>query len=535
MAKVSIIVPVYNVEKYLARCLDSICTQTERNLEIVCVNDGSTDSSASILADYAAKDARIQVLTQPNGGLSAARNAGLDVATGEWVMFVDSDDWIPPYAVEGFLKVAAESGARVVVSAGPAADELEAARPANFAWTLERPALAKLVGRRKSQSSAWNKFYRRDVIGARRFIEGIYFEDWPFVTELFGDLDAFALVRAPMYVYCKNGVSIVRSPFNEKKADSYLAGIRHVAAQFRGHPMRAYAMRRCATAVKMLVGKVVKSGDRALRAKVFAAVGEQIRNGEIDRSDLDVKTCFRLGLWPQGLGGAWLTALGYWLAAGLLCLLVDPALRSDTLTRYAPMADAFARGDWFYAFHPRFGVLFQVVSGTLAFLLGIDGARATPIAAFLFLSLAAVAVWSFVRRLWDGRTAWYAFLFVLVSEITFRYSLNGLRESVKCLGFALVALGVVSQRSRWFGLGLFVLITGFSYCFAIASVFVFAWCVYYLLRREWRKLPLAIGGWLVGTGAVTFMIHAYTGYWLPMPHFFWMSMPHFVKHLGGLP
>ena len=524
--KVSIIVPVYNVEKYLARCLDSIMAQTEHDIEIICVNDGSTDSSASILDAYAAKDSRIRIRTQPNGGLSAARNAGLDIATGDWVMFVDSDDWIPNYAVEGFLKVAAESGALVVVSADFAVDDLATARPANFAWTRQSPALEKLVGRRKIQSSAWNKFYRRDVIGERRFIEGIYFEDWPFVTELFGDLDLFALVRAPMYVYCKNGASIIRSPFNEKKADSYLTGIRHVAKYFRDHPMRTHAMRRIATAVKMLVGKVAKSGDRALRAKVFGAVGEQIKNGGIDRSDLDLKTCFRLGLWPQNLGGVWLTALGYWLVVGLLCILVDPALRSDTMTRYAPMADAFARGDWFYAFHPRFGVLFQTVSGSLAFLLGIDGARATPIAAFLFLSLAAVSVWCLVRRLWDGRSAWYAFLFVLLSEVMFRYSVNGLRESVKCLGFALIALGVVSQRSRWFGLGLFVLITGFSYCFATASVFAFAWCVYYLMRGAWRKLPLAVGGWLVGTAAVTVMVHAYTGHWLPTPHF--------IKYLGGL-
>lgn len=269
---VSVIVPVYNVEKYLSRCLDSVMGQTYGQLEIICVNDGSTDASASILADYAAKDARIRVISQSNGGLSAARNAGLDVATGEWVMFVDSDDWIPPYAVEGFLKVAVESGARVVVSAGPAVDELKAARPANFAWTLERPALAKLVGRRKIQSSAWNKFYRRDVIGTRRFIEGIYFEDWPFVTELFGDLDAFALVRAPMCVYCKNGASITRSPFNEKKVESYLAGARHVTAYFAKHPWQAVAEKRCALALAMVIARVYKRGSREMGKKLVVAL-----------------------------------------------------------------------------------------------------------------------------------------------------------------------------------------------------------------------------------------------------------------------
>ncbi len=90
----SVIVPVYNTAPWLRKCLDSICAQTYRNLEILCVNDGSTDNSAEILAEYAAKDARIRVFTQANAGLSAARNTALEHATGEWVTGVDSDDYL---------------------------------------------------------------------------------------------------------------------------------------------------------------------------------------------------------------------------------------------------------------------------------------------------------------------------------------------------------------------------------------------------------------------------------------------------------
>ena len=100
MPKVSVIVPVYNVEKYLGECLDSVLRQTLKDIEIVCVDDGSTDSSAKILADYAAKDSRIKVVTQANAGLSAARNAGMDAASGEYVCFIDSDDWIVDDAME---------------------------------------------------------------------------------------------------------------------------------------------------------------------------------------------------------------------------------------------------------------------------------------------------------------------------------------------------------------------------------------------------------------------------------------------------
>lgn len=227
----------------------------------------------------------------------------------------------------------------------------------------------------------------------------------------------------------------------------------------------------------------------------------------------------------SGARRVWLAALGYWLAVSGLCCIVNPALRDDVMTRYAPMADAFARGDWFEAFHPRFGVLFQSVSGSLSFLTGVDGARSAPMAAFLFLALAAVVVWYFARRMWEERTAWYAFWLVLFSGIMFRHSLNGFRESIKCFGFALVALGIVERRSQWFGLGLFVLITGFSYCFAVASVFALAWCGYFLMKREWRQLPLVVGGWLAGTVTVSIMVHAYTGHWLPAPHF--------IKQLGG--
>ena len=100
MPKVSVIVPVYNVEKYLGECLDSVLRQTLSDIEIICVNDGSTDGSASILAEYAARDPRIKIITQPNGGLSAARNAGMDVASGEYIYFPDSDDYIADATLE---------------------------------------------------------------------------------------------------------------------------------------------------------------------------------------------------------------------------------------------------------------------------------------------------------------------------------------------------------------------------------------------------------------------------------------------------
>lgn len=111
--KVSVIIPVYNVEPFLARCLDSVVGQTLREIEIVCVDDGSPDRSIDILRRYAAGDNRIRVISQENRGLGGARNRGFDAATGEYILFVDSDDWIDPAYCERLYEAARATGADV--------------------------------------------------------------------------------------------------------------------------------------------------------------------------------------------------------------------------------------------------------------------------------------------------------------------------------------------------------------------------------------------------------------------------------------
>lgn len=115
MAKVSVLVPVYNVEKYLAQCLDSIINQTLKDIEIICVNDGSTDSSLKILEKYTQKDPRIKIINKENGGLPSARNAGLDAATGEYVSFIDSDDYIQPQMMAVLYRNARRTKAEIVI------------------------------------------------------------------------------------------------------------------------------------------------------------------------------------------------------------------------------------------------------------------------------------------------------------------------------------------------------------------------------------------------------------------------------------
>lgn len=114
MNKISIIVPIYNAEKCLKRCIDSILNQTYKNLEIILVNDGSTDSSAQIIEDYARKDQRIKIINKSNGGQSSARNEGIEYATGKYIAFVDSDDWIVEDIYEHCLSIGMENDSDVV-------------------------------------------------------------------------------------------------------------------------------------------------------------------------------------------------------------------------------------------------------------------------------------------------------------------------------------------------------------------------------------------------------------------------------------
>ena len=286
MPKISVIMPVYRTEATVAAAIESVLAQTEPDFELVCVDDGSPDRAGEILASYAAKDPRIRVFTQENRGLSGARNTGLDHAAGEYVTFLDSDDALPRHALATFLAAAEKTGASVVVSEAPVdvATEDEQARaaaaaaPRDARVRVSRTPLKTVVAGRRMRSSAWNKFYRRAVIGDRRFIEGIYFEDWPFVTELFGDLDRVAIVSAPCYVYSKIGASIVRSAFTAKKVASYAEGIRHVTAWFEGHPQRKWAMKRVAMARRMMAKRAKRAGLPLPGDMKSPSVGKRLEN-----------------------------------------------------------------------------------------------------------------------------------------------------------------------------------------------------------------------------------------------------------------
>jgi glycosyltransferase involved in cell wall biosynthesis len=167
----SIITPVFNTEAYLRECIDSCLSQTMPELEMICINDGSTDSSLAILQEYAAKDSRVRVLSQENCGYAKSANRGIHEAQGEWVMFVDSDDVLEPDACEVLLNAARESGANMVVGdscrfIGNGADRISllkrAFRPKEPGWQMERRLLPGAVWLYHGALTMWAAIYKRD-------------------------------------------------------------------------------------------------------------------------------------------------------------------------------------------------------------------------------------------------------------------------------------------------------------------------------------------------------------------------------------
>lgn len=187
---ISVIVPVYNVEKYLPKCIDSIIDQTYGKLDIILVNDGSSDGSSQICDEYAKKDRRIRVIHKNNGGLSSARNAGLDVANGQFIAFLDSDDWIEPEMYEVLLNLSITYNADISSCASRNVYLGDTSIPQNN--EKEKPQvyegddiIKELLSQDNIRFEVWNKLWSRKIIGGLRFKVGQVSEDVFWDRKLF--------------------------------------------------------------------------------------------------------------------------------------------------------------------------------------------------------------------------------------------------------------------------------------------------------------------------------------------------------------
>ena len=218
---VSVIVPVYKVEAYLGRCVDSILAQTHRDLEVILVDDGSPDRCGAICDEYAEKDPRVCVIHKENGGLSSARNAGIDIAKGEYLEFVDSDDWIEPDAVESLLSAALQHQVDLVI--GGRWDVKEKTGEKTVGLCPERTetvpaeeAVRRIFRWENCDSAAWDKLYHRRLFRQIRYPYGVICEDVPVTYLIAFDAGRVTFLSKPIYNYLHRQGSITYSAVSEK-------------------------------------------------------------------------------------------------------------------------------------------------------------------------------------------------------------------------------------------------------------------------------------------------------------------------------
>lgn len=209
---VSIIVPIYKVEPYLRRCLDSIVNQTYTKLEIILVDDGSPDGCPQICDEYAAKDNRIIVIHKENGGLSDARNTGLDICKGEYISFVDSDDWVNEKYVETLLRIAAKKNADIAIGEHIKTNGNISRNPkAIFTKTFtSKEGLTLLFGRNNiTYTISCGKLYKKSLFTTLRFPKGKYHEDEFTSYILFYNSKKITYTSEILYYYYQRAGSIV--------------------------------------------------------------------------------------------------------------------------------------------------------------------------------------------------------------------------------------------------------------------------------------------------------------------------------------
>lgn len=277
MPLISVIIPVYNVEKHLEKCLKSVINQTFQDMEIICVDDGSTDGCANILKKFANKDKRISVITQKNQGLSIARNNGLAKAKSEYISYVDSDDFVHPEFLQKLYELAQEYKADVVgcdfakIYSNESLPDLQGAKPKEYI-----PALPVLLHRKNFiHFNVWNKLYTRRVIKDIDFVPGIYFEDWVYNSCVFAGAKSFVWLDEKLYGYRISDNSIMRSSFNHKKLDDYVSGIHAVRKFYKEKfPEHWKDVRdtRVARTVKMLMNSTRRSHNTQLIADAKIAL-----------------------------------------------------------------------------------------------------------------------------------------------------------------------------------------------------------------------------------------------------------------------
>ena len=223
---ISVIVPVYNVESYLDRCIDSIINQTYTNLEIILIDDGSTDSCSSICESYKDVDSRIKIIHKSNGGLSDARNVGLDSMSGEYVTCIDSDDFISNHYIENLYNALQIGKCEIAMSwfvdyyEGDTLPKSEKLKVEDVQIYDRIECYKKMLYQDGVEISAWGKLYKSSLFNGVRYPVGKLYEDIPTTYRLIEKVDSIAVIPNIDYYYFQRQNSIAQSTFSIRKMDA---------------------------------------------------------------------------------------------------------------------------------------------------------------------------------------------------------------------------------------------------------------------------------------------------------------------------
>lgn len=222
---ITVVVPIYKVEQFLILCIESIIKQTYKNLEIILVDDGSPDNSGKICDEYAIIDSRIKVIHKTNGGLSEARNVAIDISKGEYITFVDSDDYLEILYIEKLYQAIIHNSSDIAICNfyfyKNTSKNLKVAFHIRGNITLTaNEALKSLLYQKNIETSAWGKLFKKELWKTTRFPKGKLFEDISTIYKTFLDASRVTIIPDPLYIYRLRNDSIMGSKFNIKKMDA---------------------------------------------------------------------------------------------------------------------------------------------------------------------------------------------------------------------------------------------------------------------------------------------------------------------------
>ena len=208
---ISVVIPVYNVRVYLPQCIDSLYAQTCSNMEVIFVNDGSSDDSFSICKEYAQHHPSVVLINKENGGLSDARNVGTKAATGDYIFYLDSDDWLAPNAIKSLYEFAIENDCEIVQGGFYYAydDHMLYDNKYKEPFILDRrEAMLELIKNDYVKNFAWGKLYRADIVKKHQFPKGKYYEDSYWQHLIVHECNRYGIVPTPLYYYRQRSTGI---------------------------------------------------------------------------------------------------------------------------------------------------------------------------------------------------------------------------------------------------------------------------------------------------------------------------------------